>query len=270
MENYFSDFLLVSELDDPVYFARIHQEIYELEKQQVALFNTVGPLSWDYIVTTSELNMAYMEAGDTRNEVTTAQQIYQGTVALEGEGSERSIEALLALGSSLLDDGRIREAQTIAAGLLRKDPFSSDADNSYDYLAYLDSLCLQADIYRKTKQTFRERPIREKVLDAYNTLNGEADDQSIMARAALATCLERKGLYEKALEHYVVIKSYLDIEKDLATDAERIGLMVHIADCYRKTGKIEDSKTVIHWAMQDASTLFGPESSLLSKMHGFI
>lgn len=268
MENYFSNFLLASELDNPKYFAKVHQNIYDLEKRRVAVFNEKGPLNWEYITLMGELNMAYMEAKDTANEVSTAQQIYQGTVALNGKDSSLSYEAYLALGASFLDDERIEEAQAVATELLAKNTKTplAGVEKAFDYLTYLDSLCLQADIYHKAQDFVREEAIRIKVLDAYRQLFSDVNDQTIMARAALATCLEKSKQYTKALDHYIVIRSYLDAEKDLATDAERIGLMAHIAFCYRKIGQIDNSKIVLQWALQESISLFGNDSTLTAKM----
>jgi tetratricopeptide (TPR) repeat protein len=268
MENYFSNFLLASEIDNPQYFATVHQHIYDLEKHRVAIFNAKGPLNWEYISIMGELNMAYMEAKDTLNEVATAKQIYQGTVAMKGENDSLSYEAYLALGSSLLDDERISDAQAIATQLLAKNTIVPDAESqeAFDYLTYLDTLCLQADIYHKTQAYGKEEPLRIKVMEAYAQVFTDINDQTIMARAALAACLEKAKRYPEALDHYIVIRSYLDVEKDLATDAERIGLMAHIAHCYRKVGNLEDSKVVLQWALQESIDRFGVNSTLAAKM----
>ncbi|AEV28151.1 hypothetical protein SpiGrapes_0291 [Sphaerochaeta pleomorpha str. Grapes] len=268
MENYFSNFLLASELDNPQYFAKVHQNIYDLEKRRVAIFNEKGPLNWEYITIMGELNMAYMEANETANEVTTAQQIYQGTVALNGQDNSLAYEAYLALGASFLDDERIADAQAIATELLEKNIQTpiAEGEEAFDYLTYLDTLCLQADIYHKAQDFAKEEPIRIKVMEAYRQLFSDVNDQTIMARAALATCLEKSKQYAKALDHYIVIRAYLDAEKDLATDAERIGLMAHIAHCYKKIGQVENSKVTLQWALQESISLFGHDSTLTVKM----
>jgi tetratricopeptide (TPR) repeat protein len=272
MENYFSNFLLTSELDNPKFFAKVHQNIYELEKQRIALFNKKGPLNWEYIAIMGELNMAYMEAKDTSNEVLTAQQIYRGTVALNGKDDSLSYEALLALGSSLVDDDRLSEAQVIATELLQltTETKVSESEKDFDYLTYLDALCLQADIYHKKETFAKEEEIRRKVLDAYEDSFGAANDQTVMARAALAICLEKMKRYSQALEQYIQIRSYLDVEKELATEAERIGLMAHISYCYRKTGHFEDSSVVLQWAFNESLKVFGPEASLTTKMKALL
>jgi tetratricopeptide (TPR) repeat protein len=268
MENYFSNFLLTSELDNPKFFAKVHQNIYELEKQRIALFNKKGPLNWEYIAIMGELNMAYMEAKDTSNEVSTAQQIYRGTVALNGKDDSLSYEAFLALGSSLVDDDRLSEAQVIATELLELTTETKlpEVEKDFDYLTYLDALCLQADIYHKKETFAKEEEIRLKVLDAYEDSFGASNDQTVMARAALAICLEKLKRYSQALEQYIQIRTYLDVEKELATDAERIGLLAHIAYCYRKIGHFEDSTVVLQWALNESMRLFGSEASLTAKM----
>ncbi|HPE94426.1 MAG TPA: hypothetical protein PLQ90_11640, partial [Sphaerochaeta sp.] len=84
MENYFARLLLTSELDDPIYFAKIHQQIADLEKQRIAHFNVHGPMNAEYVVLMSELNMAYLQARDTSSELEIAQQIYQTSQNLYG------------------------------------------------------------------------------------------------------------------------------------------------------------------------------------------
>ncbi|WP_394699383.1 tetratricopeptide repeat protein [uncultured Sphaerochaeta sp.] len=257
-------------MDNPLYFAKIHQHIYELEKQKVTLFNNKGPLNWEFITIMSELNMAYMEAKDTINEVLTAQQIYQGTVALNGKDDSLSYEAFLALGSSFVDDERLGEAQAVVTELLEKNvPLSDtnvDEEREFNYLTYIDTLCLQADIFNKKEDFFKEEPIRITVKEAYEEIFGTTNSQTIMARAALASCFEKQKRYREALDQYIIIRSYLDIEKDLATDAERIGLIAHIAKCFRKTGNLDDAKVAYQWALNEAVTFFGEESSIVAKM----
>ncbi len=109
MENYFAKLLLTSELDDPIYFAKVHHEISELEKQRVSHFNQFGPINSEYITLMGELNMAYLRANDSTNELEVAKQIYESTLALYGEYNDLTIEAQIALASSYLDDGRIKE-----------------------------------------------------------------------------------------------------------------------------------------------------------------
>lgn len=263
MENYFAKLLLTSELDDPIYFAKVHHEISELEKQRVSHFNQFGPINSEYITLMGELNMAYLRANDSTNELEVAKQIYESTLALYGEYNDLTIEAQIALASSYLDDGRIKESQEIANTLLKRD-WSSENGPAYDL--YLDTICLQADIHHKKELFEKELPLRLHVMSILEEFGGSANNQTIMARTAVAFCLERMKRYREALDHYIVIRSYLDAEKTFSTDAERIGLMAHIARCYHKIGNEEDSLTSYQWALKESIELFGHAAPLTVKM----
>ena len=263
MENYFSKLLLTSELDDPIYFAKVHHEIAELEKQRVAHFNEFGPINSEYITLMGELNMAYLRANDSINELEVAQQIYEATLALYGEDNDLTVEAQIALASSYLDDGRNKEAQDIATSLLKRN-WSAEKGPAYDL--YLDTISLQADIHHKKELYDKELTLRLHVMGILEEFGGSANNQTIMARTAVAYCLERTKRYREALDHYIVIRSYLDAEKTFSTDAERIGLTAHIARCFRKIGKIEDSKISYQWALKESIELFGHASPLTIKM----
>jgi len=263
MKNYFTRLLISSELDDPLYFARVHQNIADLEKKRVAHFNEYGPINQKYIVLMGELNMAYYRAGETQKELEIAQQIYQTSQLLHGEEDEATVEAMIALGTSYLDNGLSTEAQSIVENLLSRD-FTKEDGPSYDL--YIDLLCLQADIYYKRKQFDEELLIRQQVLTILTSFQGSTSSQSIMARCALGVCLEKRYAWREALEQYRIIRSYLDIETDFASEAEKIGLLVHIARCYRKLGEVEDAKTLYRWAHRKAHVYFGPASPLALKM----
>ncbi len=263
MENYFARLLLSSELDDPLYFARVHQNIADLEKKLVAHFNEHGPMNQQYIFLMGDLNMAYYRAGETQKELEIAQQIYQTSQLLHGDDDESTVEALIALGSSYLDDRQSAEAQSIVEDLLNRD-YTQEDGPSYDL--YIDSLCLQADIDHKRKKFDEELLLRQQVLTILNSFQGSTSSQSIMARCALGVCLERRYAWREALEQYRIIRSYLDIESDFASEAEKIGLLVHIAYCYRKLGEGEDARTLYRWAHRKAHVHFGPASTLALKM----
>ena len=267
MENYFAKLLLTSELDDPVYFAKVQQNIADLEKKRVAYFNAHGPMNQHYVRLMSELNMAYLEAKESERELEVAQQIYQTNQALHGDGSDLTLEALLALGQSYLDNNQQEEAEGIVASLLAL-PWSEENGPSYDL--YIDALCLQADIMHARKEYTKEVVIRRHVLSLLEELSGSVSNQTIMARCALGFCLERMKNYREALEHYIIVRSYLETEEDFATQAELIGLMVHIGRCYRKVGNLEDARLIYHWAQRKADTQFGKASSLSQKMQRLI
>nr|WP_321304147.1 tetratricopeptide repeat protein [uncultured Sphaerochaeta sp.] len=263
MENYFARLLLSSELDDPLYFARVHQNIADLEKKRVAHFNEYGPMNQEYVLLMGDLNMAYYRAGETHKELEVAQQIYQTSQILHGDDNESTIEAMIALGNSYLDDGQSAEAQSIVVDLLNRD-YTKENGPSYDL--YIDSLCLQADIYHIQKKFDEELLLRQQVLTILTSFQGSTSSQSIMARCALGVCLERRYAWREALEQYRIIRSYLDIESDFASEAEKIGLLVHIARCYRKLGEVEDARTLYRWAHRKAHVYFGPASPLALKM----
>lgn len=263
MENYFARLLLTSELDDPIYFARIHQQIADLEKKRVSHFNVHGPMNQQYVTLMGELNMAYLEARDTSSELDVAQQIYQTNCTLYGQDEERTLESLLALGLSYLDDGQTAEAQGIADSLLA---LHWSQENGPPYDLYIDTLCFQADIQHLKQNYYQELVIRRHVLTLLEELSGSVSSQAIMARCGLAYCFEKLKKFKQALDHYLVVRSYLDSDEHFATDAEKIGLMVHIARCYRKLGNFDDAVVLYHWAHNQATKQFGASSSLAQKM----
>ncbi len=267
MENYFARLLLTSELDDPIYFAKIHQQIADLEKQRIAHFNANGPMNAQYVVLMSELNMAYLQARDTSSELEIAQQIYQTNQNLYGDEDERTLEALVALGLSYLDDSQSEEAQGIATQLLS---LSWSEENGPSYDLYIDVLCFQADIHHAKELYSQELVIRKHVLSLLEELSGSVSSQAVMARCGLAYCYEKMKKYRQALDHYLVVRSYLDNDEQFATEAEKIGLLVHIGRCYRKLGNFDDAVVLYHWAHNQANKHFGPASSLAQKMRKLV
>lgn len=267
MENYFARLLLSSELDDPVYFAHIHDNIAKLEKKLVAHFNEHGPMNQHYVVLMGELNMAYYSSGDTSKELEVAQELYQICVSINGEESELTLEALIALASSYLDDGQIEEAQGIASTLLQRNWTTQD-ETSYDL--YIDALCLQADIHHAKEEFHKELTIREHVLSIFEEFEGSASNQAVTARCARAFCLEKLKRWKDALSDYRIIRAYLDVETDFATEAEKLGLLVHIGRCYRKMGNFSDSHAIFQWAYKDAVNRWGAASSPAKKLSRII
>lgn len=263
MENYFARLLLANELDDPITFAKVQQEIAELEKKRIAQFNEFGPMNPTYVTLLSELNMAYLRARDTSNELESAQQIYQAAETMYGKNDDRTLEALIALASSYLDDGQMDEAQGIVTSLLERE-WSEEEGPSYDL--YLDSLATQADIYHTKEDFAAELKLRKQVWETLEELNGTASVQTMLARLAVAICLEHLKRYTLALDHYLVIRAFLDAEPEFANDAEKIGLIAHIARCLRKTGRFEDSKVAYRWASEEAVNKFGHTSAIAQKM----
>lgn len=263
MENYLTRLLLTSELDDPVYFARIHQNIMELEKRRVDHFNQKGPANSSYVTLMGELNMAYLHANDTTNELAVAKQIYETTKNLYGASDDITIEAQIALANSYLDDSQIKEAQTIVTELLKYE-WSEEKSPSYDL--YMDVICLQADLHHQRELFTKELPLRKHVLSIYEEFEGSAENQTIMARVALGYCLEKMKRYRDALGHYIVVRAFLDAEKDFSTDAERIGLMAHIAHCYHKIEKDEESRLAYRWVLNESIARFGHGSPLTAKV----
>ncbi len=263
MENYFARLLLANELDDPITFAKVQQEIAELEKKRIAQFNEYGPLNPTYVTLLGELNMAYLKARDTSNELESAQQIYQSAEALYGKTDDRTIEALIALASSYLDDGQIDEAQGIVTTLLAMD-WAEEKGPSYDL--YLDTLATQADIHHAKEDFIQELKLRTQVWKTLEEFNGTASVQTMLARLAVGICLEHLKRYAEALDHYLVIRAFLDAEPEFANDAEKIGLMAHIARCLRKTGRLEDSRVAYRWASDEAVNKFGHSSAIAQKM----
>ena len=62
----------------------------------------------------------------------------------------------------------------------------------------------------------------------------------------------------------------VEMETDFATEAEKIGLMVHIGRCYRKMGKHADAAVLYHWAHRHATKHFGQGSPLVRKLHTLV
>lgn len=263
MENYLTRLLLTSELDDPVYFAKVQQNIMELEKERVKHFNQHGPANPFYVNLMGELNMAYLHANDSANELSIAKQIYETTKNLYGSEDDLTIEAQIALANSYLDDNQTKEAQTIATELLKRD-WSAEESPSYDL--YMDAICLQADLHHLKELFTKELPLRKHVLGIFEEFEGSADNQTIMARVALGYCLEKMKRYRDALGHYIVVRAFLDAQKDFSTDAERIGLMAHIGHCYHKIGKDEEAKLAYQWVLNESIALFGHASPLTAKV----
>ena len=267
MENYFARLLLSSELDDPVYFAKVHNNIAELEKKLIAHFNEHGPMNQHYVTLMGELNMAYVSSGNTARELEIAQQIYQISSSINGEENELTVEALIALALSYLDDGQLEEAQGIAKSLLERNWVD---ENIAYYDLYIDALCLQADIHHAKEEYLRELALREHVISLLDQFEGSVSNQSIMARCARAFCLEKLRRFNDALSDYRVIRSYLDVETDFATEAEKLGLLVHIGRCYRKIGNFSDSHAIFQWAYNEAVSRWGAASSLAKKLDRII
>ena len=263
MENYLTRLLLTSELDDPIYFAQVHQNIMELEKKRVDHFNTSGPSNSSYINLMGELNMAYLHAQDPTNELAVAKQIYETTKNLYGLDDELTIESQIALANSYLDDGQNKEAQAIATSLLKRE-WSDEESPSYDL--YMDVICLQADLHHAQELFTKELPLRKHVLGIFEEFEGSTDNQTIMARVALGYCLEKMKRYKDALGHYIVVRAFLDVEDDFSTIAERIGLMAHIAHCYHKIGKDEEARLAYRWVLNEAIARFGHGSPLTAKV----
>lgn len=263
MENYLTRLLVTSELDDPIYFAQVHQTIMELEKKRVEHFNLYGPANPSYVSLMGELNIAYLNAHDPANELAVAQQIYQTTQNLYGDDDEVTIEAHIALANSYLDDGQVKEAQDIATLLLQRD-WSLETGPSYDL--YIDVVCLQADLYHNQELYTQELTLREHVFKLFEEFEGVADSQTIMARVALGYCLEKMKRYRDALGHYIIVRAFLDAEKGFSTDAERIGLMTHIANCYHNIGKDEEAKIAYQWVLNEAVSRYGHGSILTNKI----
>lgn len=263
MENYLTRLLLTSELDDPIHFAQVHQNIMELEKKRVDHFNLHGPANSFYVTLMGELNMAYLHANDSTNELAIAKQIFETTKNLYGSDDEITIEAQIALANSYLDDSQAKQAQTIATELLKRD-WSTEKSPSYDL--YMDVICLQADLHHLQELFTKELPLRKHVLSIFEEFEGSTDNQTIMARVALGYCLEKMKRYRDALGHYIVVRAFLDAEKDFSTDAERIGLMAHIAHCYHKIGKDEEAKLAYQWVLNESVARFGHASPLTIKV----
>ena len=263
MENYLARLLLTSEMDDPVYFAQVHQNIMDLEKKRVKHFNQHGPANSSYVNLMGELNMAYLHADDPANELAIAKQIFETTRSLYGDDDDITIEAQIALANSYLDDGQNKEAQTIATKLLKRDWAEEEAP-SYDL--YLDVICLQADIHHFKELYTKELPLRKHVVSIFEEFEGSADNQTIMARVALGYCLEKMKRYKDALGHYIIVRAFLDAEDDFSTEAERIGLMAHIALCYQKIGKEKESEMAYRWVLNESITRYGHGSPLTKKV----
>ena len=263
MENYLTRLLLTSELDDPIYFARIHQNIMELEKKRVEHFNLHGPVNSFYVNLMGELNMAYLHANDPTNELAVAKQIFETTKTLYGSDDDLTIEAQIALANSYLDDSQNKQAQTIATELLKRD-WSEEESPSYDL--YMDVICLQADLHHDQELFTKELPLRKHVLGIFEEFEGSTDNQTIMARVALGYCLEKMKRYKEALSHYIVVRAFLDADKDFSTDAERIGLMAHIGYCYHKMEKNEEARLAYRWVLNESIARFGHASPLTVKV----
>ncbi|MFA5447541.1 MAG: hypothetical protein WC233_04625 [Sphaerochaeta sp.] len=267
MENYFARLLVTSELHDAPYFAKVHQEIADLERRRVQHFNAHGPINRQYILLMTELNSAYAKARDTERELEMAQQIYQTSQILHGEEDELTIEALMGLAFSYLDDNQVDEAQAIASSLLRLE-WGGDDGPSYDL--YIDALALQADIQHTKGEYSDELVLRKHILGMLTELSGATSALTIMGRCAMGICLEKMGRYQAALDQYLVVRSYLDWDPEFATEAEKIGLMVHIGRCYRKLGNLSDSNVLYRWAYRQAKKHFGPTSALSRKMSSLV
>ena len=52
---------------------------------------------------------------------------------------------------------------------------------------------------------------------------------------------------------------------DVATDAEKIGLTVHLARCYYMIGQKDDARQIYGWAYSLARRTYGPSSALTKK-----
>lgn len=262
MENYFRRLLLTSELHDAFTFAQVHQEIADLERELVEHFNEHGPMNPHYIYLLAELNGAYARAQNTERGLEVAQQIYQSSQILHGEKSELTIEALMGLGFSYLDDNQVGEAQSIATMLLRM-PWGGDEGPSFDL--YIDALALQADIKHHHGEYDDELILRKHILAMLTELSGATSGLTILARAAIGFCLEQMGNYQEALDHYLIVRSYLDYDSAFASEAEKIGLMVHIGRCYQKLGETEHSRVIYRWAHRQANRHYGKVSPLSKK-----
>lgn len=263
MENYFARLLLTNELEDPVHFAKVHQNLFDLEKKRIAHFNQYGPMNETYVSLMGELNMAYLAVGDTANELEAAQQMYRTDRQLYGEHDERTIASYLALGHSYLDDGQVVQASSIACELSKRTRTGLKPPIS---IISLEVLSFQADIHHLKQEFASELELRQQVFARFTELFGSTDSQSIISRTALAICLERLRRFSLALDHYLVVHSYLDSNPDFVTEAEKIGLLVHIGRCYRRLGHFEDSRVIYRWAYSKAQKQFGPSAPLTVKM----
>jgi hypothetical protein len=261
MENYLARLVLTSELDDPIYFAKVHQTIADLEKQRVAQFNEHGPMNKHYLLLLTELNAAYADAKETERELEIALRIYETNQFLYGEDDELTLEALLALAFSYLDDAQNEKAQGIATALLSKE---WDDDEPHYYL-YARALALQADIKHVRSEFTDELILRKHIFALIDELLGSTAYETIMCRCALAICQEKLGNFREALDHYIVVRSWFDAEPFLATEAEKVGLMVHIARCYRKIGRFGDASVLYHWAHRHALKHYGDSAPLTRK-----
>ena len=154
-------------------------------------------------------------------------------------------------------------AQGIATSLLS---LNWSEENAPAYDLYIDVLLFPSGYPACQRAVSAGMVIRKRVLSLLEELTGSVSSQAVMARCALAFCLEKLKRYKQALDHYLVVRSYLDSDEQFATEAEKIGLMVHIGRCYRKLGNFVDAVVLYHWAHKRADKLYGPSSSLAQKM----
>ncbi|MFA7559924.1 MAG: tetratricopeptide repeat protein [Sphaerochaeta sp.] len=262
MENYLRKVLITKGLDDPITFAKAQQRIADLEAKQIDSFNEYGPLNEHYLVITDLLLGAYANAGDTINQIETAETSYHAHVNLLGQDNQESYQAYLALGRAYLQDGQINEAQGVSDWVL-KTVIGEQANYSWEL--YVDTLSLHADILFAKGNHLEELRYRKHLYDIANRHFGIAEERTILLRVALAYCYEKLRRFKEASEHYVVIRAYMEQDPTFATDAEKIGLTVHLARCYYMMGLKDDARKIYAWAYSLARRTYGPSSTLTKK-----
>lgn len=262
MENYLKKVLITKGLDDPIAFAKAQQRIAELEEKRIDSFNEFGPLHERYLVINDLLLGAYENAGDTLNQIEAAETSYQALVHLLGKENQESSKAYIALGRAYLQDGQIKEAQEVCDYVLKAAIGERD---DYSWELYVDTLSLHADILFVKGNHHEELRYRKHLYDIANQHFGIADERTVLLRVALAYCLEKLRRFKEASEHYVVVRAYMEQDRTFATDAEKIGLTVHLARCYYMIGQKDDARQIYGWAYSLARRTYGPSSALTKK-----
>ena len=108
MENYFARLLLTSELDDPIYFAKIHQQIADLEKQRIAHFNVHGPMNAEYVVLMGEVEYGVSASPVTPPASWRSPNRFIRPTKTSMVMGRKNRGGLDRLGTLYLDDGRAR------------------------------------------------------------------------------------------------------------------------------------------------------------------
>ena len=262
MENYLKKVLITRGLDDPITFAKAQQRIAELEEKRIDSFNEYGPLHERYLVINDLLLGAYANAGDTINQIETAETSYKAHVHLLGTNNQESYQAYLTLGRAYLQDGQVKEAQEISDWVLR---VAIGEQGNYSWELYVDTLSLHADILFAKGNYHEELRYRKHLYDIANQYFGIADERTVLLRVALAYNLEKLRRFKEASEHYVVVRAYMEQDRTFGTDAEKIGLTVHLARCYYMLGQKDDARQIYGWAYSLARRTYGPSASLTKK-----